>query len=98
MGHDKRATNEYRHPYIVQLPVDRAGFEFKLNRRIQAFHKLRGIEPRYGRSITEGDQIYCRWCFSDLATARAFVEQFGSVLQNNRLLKQRQSAASRCAT
>jgi hypothetical protein len=30
------------------------------------------IQPRYGRSITEGDQIYCRWCFSDLATARAF--------------------------
>jgi hypothetical protein len=51
--------------------------DFELNRRIQAFHKLQRIQPRYGRSITEGDQIYCRWCFSDLPTARAFIEQFG---------------------
>jgi hypothetical protein len=77
MRHDKRATNESRYPYIVQLLVDRAGLEFGLNRRIRAFHKSQRIEPRYGRSITEGGQIYCRWCFSDVATARAFIEQFG---------------------
>jgi hypothetical protein len=77
MGHNTRITNESRHPYIVQLPVDRAGLEFGLSRRIQAFHKSQGIQPQYGRSTTAGQQIYCHWCFSDLATARAFIEQFG---------------------
>ena len=75
---DRVLINEARCPYIVQIPVDSAGLEIELNCRILAFHKSRRIEPRHGRSFTEGDQIICcRWCFSDLATARAFVEHFG---------------------
>jgi len=34
---------------------------------------------RRGRRIRE-TQIYFRWCFSDSATARAFIEQFGGEL------------------
>jgi hypothetical protein len=44
---------------------------------IIAFHRSRGIPPRFGRTIWRNKQHYYRWCFSDLATARAFVEQFG---------------------
>jgi hypothetical protein len=83
MGQDKRLTNEARHPYIVQFPVDSvAGLNVQLNRSILGFHHSRHIKPQHGRSITEGNQIYCRWCFSDLETARDFVEQ-RSILQNN---------------
>jgi cystathionine beta-lyase/cystathionine gamma-synthase len=32
---------------------------------------------RYGRTILRGDEYYYRWCFPDLMTAHAFVEQFG---------------------
>ncbi len=79
MGKDKRAINETRHPFIVQLAVDRTGLVLELNRRILGFHNLRRIRPKYGRTVTEGNQTYSRWCFSDLATARAFAEQFGGV-------------------
>jgi hypothetical protein len=30
-----------------------------------------------GRPMPENQQIFYRWCFSDLATARDFIEQFG---------------------
>jgi len=32
-----------------------------------------------GQQLAE-TQIYFRWCFSDSATARAFIEQFGGEL------------------
>jgi hypothetical protein len=32
------------------------------------------------RTILKGHQFYYRWCFSDLPTARAFIEEFGGSL------------------
>jgi hypothetical protein len=77
MSLSKAVINEARQPSIVQIPVDTGGLAPEISRRILGFHKSRRITPRHGRSITKGHQIYCRWCFSDLATARAFVGQFG---------------------
>jgi hypothetical protein len=55
------------------------------NRRIMGFHRSRKIQARYVRRIIREGQIYYRWCFSDLETARAFMEQFdGEVLQLER--------------
>jgi hypothetical protein len=48
-----------------------------LGRRIIEFHNSRHIQPRHGRRIVRQGQIYYRWCFSDLASARAFIEEFG---------------------
>ena len=53
------------------------GLDVELNRQIVAFHKSHGIPPRFGRTVWRNEQRYYRWCFSDLETARAFVEQFG---------------------
>jgi hypothetical protein len=36
------------------------------------FHRSRNIRVRYGHAIKN----FCRWCFSDAATAEAFQEQF----------------------
>jgi hypothetical protein len=85
MRQDKALINEARYPYIVQLPINSAGLELGLNRRILAFYKSRRIKPRYGRTVAEANQTFSRWCFSDLVTARAFVDEFGGV-QNKRHL------------
>lgn len=74
---DKALNNESRYPYIVELRVPDAGLEIELNRQIIGFHKSRRIQPRYGRQIIRDNRTYSRWCLSDLATARAFIEQFG---------------------
>jgi hypothetical protein len=92
-GPDKAVINEAHHPYVVQLPIDSAGLDFELSRRILSFHKLRRVEPRHGRSITMGNQIYCRWCFSDLAAARAFVEEFGGALHKKSTPEDRLNSA-----
>jgi hypothetical protein len=76
----KALTNEIKYPNIVELVVAVDGLEVELARRIIEFHKSRHIEPRHGRRIHRENQIYYRWCFSDLATARAFLEQFGGSL------------------
>jgi hypothetical protein len=46
-------------------------------------HKSRNIQVRHGRNIRIETQIYFRWCFSDLETARSFVEQFGGTIHPN---------------
>ncbi len=75
----KAAENERKYPYIVAGK----GLDIGLNRRIMAFHNARHIQPRHGRSAIpkgrEGEANY-RWCFSDLETARSFVEQFGGTI------------------
>jgi hypothetical protein len=76
----KAVTNESIYPNIVELAVTAGGLEVELARRIIEFHKLRHIEPRHGRRIHKENQTYYRWCFSDPATARAFLEQFGGSL------------------
>jgi hypothetical protein len=73
----KAVANERRHPFIVEVPVAANGLDRELNRQIVGFHKSRHVEPRDGRTAFRDGQTYYRWCFSDLATARAFAEQFG---------------------
>jgi hypothetical protein len=73
----KAFANEQKFPFIVEVPVAPNGLDIELNGRIVGFHKSRRIPPRYGRTIWRNEQRYYRWCFSDLETARAFVEQFG---------------------
>src|SRR3974377_1816545 len=76
----KALTNESIYPNIVELAVTAGGLEVELARRIIEFHKLRHIEPRHGHRIHKEKQTYHRWLFSDLARARAFLQQFGGSL------------------
>jgi len=64
-------------PFIVEVPVATNGLDVELNRQIIGFHKSHRVRPRLGRTIWRDEQLYYRWCFSDLETARAFIEQFG---------------------
>jgi hypothetical protein len=68
------------YPYIVGLAVDTDKLNVELNRRMLHFHKSRNIQVRHGRGIIREAQVYFRWCFSDSATVRAFIEQFGGEL------------------
>jgi hypothetical protein len=78
--------NESKYPYIVELAVDTDELSVELSRRMLHFHKSRNIHPRHGRRIIRETQIYFRWCFSESATARAFIEQFGGeILQPEHL-------------
>jgi len=81
----KAVENEKKYPYIVELVVAGGPLDIELSRRMMHFHRSQKIQVRHGRAIVREDQIYFRWCFSDLATARAFMEQFGGeVLQPER--------------
>ena len=73
----KAAAHESKYPNIVELAVSFDGLDVTLGRRIINFHKSRHIQPHHGRTIIRQHQIFYRWCFSDLATARDFIEQFG---------------------
>ena len=73
----KAHTNEQKYPFVIELPVAAAGLDVELNGQIIGFHKSRRIPPRLGRTIWRDERRYYRWCFADLTTARAFVEQFG---------------------
>jgi hypothetical protein len=73
----KAVANESKYPFIIEVPLAATGLDIALNGGIIAFHRSRRIPPRYGRTIWRNKQHYYRWCSSDLATARAFVEQFG---------------------
>jgi hypothetical protein len=83
MGHSptgKAITNESDYPYIVEIAVADGKLDVEVGRRMMDFHKSRKIQARHGRRIFREPQSYFRWCFSDLATARAFLEQFGGEL------------------
>jgi hypothetical protein len=69
--------NESKYPYIVELAVGAGGLDLELSRRVMEFHKSRHTLQRQGRTIYKEGEIYYRWCFSDLTTARAFIGQFG---------------------
>jgi hypothetical protein len=74
----KALHNERSYPYVVELTVATEGLDVRLSRRIMDFHKSQRIQLRHGRTNFGGAQrSFYRWCFSDLATARAFIEQFG---------------------
>jgi hypothetical protein len=81
-GTGKSLTNERTHPYLVDIPVAAAGLDLPLNRQIMKFHKSRHLRLRHGRVILGGGENYYRWCFPDLMTALAFVEQFGGAFYN----------------
>ena len=70
-------ANESKYPYIVELVVADDKLDLEVSRRIMDFHRLRKIQVRHGLRIVTERQIYFRWCFSDLGTAEAFIEQFG---------------------
>ena len=73
----KALANEKKYSFIVELPVGADGLDVELNSHIVGFHRSRRMTPQYGRTIWRNAQLYYRFCFSDLVTARAFVEQFG---------------------
>jgi hypothetical protein len=73
----KALANERKYPFIVEVPVTANGLDRALNLQIVDFHKSRSLPPRFGRTTFRDGQTYYWWCFSDLETARAFVEQFG---------------------
>ena len=78
--HAAPGTIERKYPHIVELAVGRRGLDVGLGRRIMHFHSSRHIKPRHGHIGLKEGQTYYRWCFSDLATAHAFIEQFGGFL------------------
>ena len=88
---DKASANERKYPYVIELAVAAKGLDLGLSRRIVRFHKTRHIQLRHGRStIPKGEgEAYYRWCFSDLETARSFVEQFGGTIIQTQSLKAR---------
>jgi len=70
--------NERTYPYVVELAVAAEGLDLTLSRRIMDFHKSQRIQVRHGRTKFRGALgSSFRWCFSDLATARAFIDQIG---------------------
>jgi hypothetical protein len=80
----KAIANESKYPYMVELFVADDKLDVELSRRMMNFHKSRKIQARHGRTIVRGYKIYFRWCFADLVTARAFMEQFRGELQPER--------------
>jgi hypothetical protein len=73
----KALANERKYPNIVELAVVANELDIELNRRILEFHESRLIQPHHGRIIFNDSKRYYRWCFPDLTTARAFLDQFG---------------------
>jgi hypothetical protein len=79
--HASPGTNERKYPHIVELAVGKHGLDIGLGRRIMHFHNSRHIKPRHGYIVLNEGRTYYRWCFSDLTTAHAFMEQFGGSLR-----------------
>ena len=88
-------TIERKYPHIVELAVGEHGLDVGLGRQIMHFHNSRHIKPRHGHIVLKERQTFYRWCFSDLATARAFIEQFSGPLSTN-LNADRRDEARRC--
>ena len=74
--HYTAETNERKYPHIVELTVGKHGLDVGLGRRIMHFHNSRHIKPLHGHIVLKEGQTSYRWCFSDLATALAFIEEF----------------------
>jgi hypothetical protein len=78
--HAAPGTNQKKYPHIVELAVGKHGLDVGLGRRIMHFHNLRHIKPRHGHIVLKEHQTYYRWCFSDLTTVQAFIEQIGGTV------------------
>jgi hypothetical protein len=84
---NKAAANEREYPYIVEFVVAGEKLDIELSRRMMNFHRSRKISARHGRRIVREGQIFFRCCFSDLATADAFREQFAGEVASTRVMK-----------
>ena len=80
--HAAPGTNERRYPHIVEVAVGKRALDVGLNCQIMEFHNSRHIKPRHGHIVLKEGQTFYRWCFSDLATAHAFIEQFNGTVYN----------------
>jgi hypothetical protein len=80
----KAVSNESNYPYIVEIAIADDKLDVEVSREMMDFHKSRKIQTRHGRRIVRENQVYFRWCFSDLATARDFLEQFGGEIAISR--------------
>ena len=82
---NKATTNEFSHPYVVELAVVGDALDVELGQRIMQFHESRDIQPRHGRRINRRrGKFHYRWCFSDLLIAHAFAKQFGGEIAKMR--------------
>ena len=79
-----RPKNERDFPYIVELPLPPNGFDERVRRAMEIFHRTRDIRPCFGSSRRRNEECYCRWCFSDPVIADAFRERFGGMLVTNK--------------
>jgi hypothetical protein len=77
----KARVNEGKYPFVVELAIKNGQLDFALSRQIMRFHRSRHIRLRYGRAIVGQFGSRYRWCFSDLSTARNFVEDWRRVLE-----------------
>jgi hypothetical protein len=74
-------TNERKYPHIVELAVSEDALDFGLGRSDHALSQFTTHQVAARPYNFEGRQnIYYRWCFADLPTARSFSEQFGGSL------------------
>src|SRR5262249_41511893 len=80
----KATANESKYPYIIELALTGRLLDVGLSCRIMNFHKTRHIQPRHGHTAILKEGRTFRWCFSDLETAQAFIEQFGGALRKAR--------------
>jgi hypothetical protein len=76
-GRRRALTNERKYPFVVELAITGEELELALSRRIVDFHNRQHIRTRHGRIILRNGEKHYRCCFSEIATARAFAEQFG---------------------
>jgi hypothetical protein len=81
---ERAVTNETKYPHIVEVVVADDELGVELSCQIMNFHRVRKIQARHGRRVVREGQNYFRWCFSDLADARAFIEQFGGEVLSSR--------------
>jgi hypothetical protein len=70
---DYPSRNQAENRFIIAIEIPPHGLDAQTSRSILDFHHSRNIQVRFGRAIRN----FCRWCFSDHATAEAFKEQFG---------------------
>ena len=76
-GPSAAQTNEYQLPYIVEMELPRDGFDHRLRRNMEEFHRSHDIRARFGRRQRRKDGEFCRWCFAEASQADLFQARFG---------------------
>jgi len=94
-GEAPASANERDFPHIVEASLPKGGFDVRVSREMEAFHKKRAIGPRFGWSRHRNGAYYSRWCFASAALADEFCAEFGGVrLTNNRQASRRRRLKS----